>query len=209
MIGADMSRRNTKEEIIDATLELASQNGLGNVSMQQIADKVGIRKASLYNHYPSKEDLIESMYESIRQSSKEKASIIGVDYDALAEKGTIKAVLTTAVESYWRIVSDPQMNRFYRVVMNERTVSGTAAEIMVRETRLMIDSTEKLFRALEDKGKAAFSNRCGRILLRDGYPFCHRLQVRSDRSRRGGQGYDRSDHRRILHQIRNEVNSYG
>jgi len=158
MIGADMSRRNTKEEIIDATLELASQNGLGNVSMQQIADKVGIRKASLYNHYPSKEDLIESMYESIRQSSKEKASIIGVDYDALAEKGTIKAVLTTAAESYWRIVSDPRMNRFYRVVMNERTVSGTAAEIMVRETRLMIDSTEKLFRALEDKGKAAFSN---------------------------------------------------
>ena len=42
------SRRN---EIIQATLALAADNGLGTVSMQQIADRVGITKASLYNHF--------------------------------------------------------------------------------------------------------------------------------------------------------------
>ena len=36
-----------KNEIIKATLELAAENGLGTVSMQQIASKVGITKASL------------------------------------------------------------------------------------------------------------------------------------------------------------------
>ena len=40
-----------KKEIIMATLELAANKGLGNVSMNMIADKVGIKKPSLYNHF--------------------------------------------------------------------------------------------------------------------------------------------------------------
>ena len=42
-----------KKEIIMATLELAANKGLGNVSMNMIADKVGIKKPSLYNHFKS------------------------------------------------------------------------------------------------------------------------------------------------------------
>ena len=39
-----------KEEIIEAALGLAAERGLGNVSMAMIAERVGIRKPSLYNH---------------------------------------------------------------------------------------------------------------------------------------------------------------
>ncbi len=38
-----------KEEIIYATLELAAEYGLKSLSMSQIAEKVGIKKPSLYN----------------------------------------------------------------------------------------------------------------------------------------------------------------
>ena len=51
-----------KKEIIMATLELTANKGLGNVSMNMIADKVGIKKPSLYNHFASKEELVETMY---------------------------------------------------------------------------------------------------------------------------------------------------
>ena len=151
-----MSKRNTKEEIILATLELAAENGLGSVSMQQIADRVGIRKASLYNHYQSKDEIVEAMYGTIRQASKDRASISDTDYDALVNGHTLREVLTEAVGSYKRIVDDPQMNLFYRVVMNERTVSPVAAEIMVKETRTMIDATADLFRVLQNRNMAAF-----------------------------------------------------
>ena len=40
-----------KKKIIYATLELASSNGLGSISMSQIAEKVGIKAPSLYNHF--------------------------------------------------------------------------------------------------------------------------------------------------------------
>ena len=43
-----------KKEIIMATLELAANKGLGNVSMNMIADKVGIKKPSLYNPMAAK-----------------------------------------------------------------------------------------------------------------------------------------------------------
>ena len=45
----DMER---KEEIIQATLMLASKNGIDNVSMSQIATQLGIKKPSLYNLFP-------------------------------------------------------------------------------------------------------------------------------------------------------------
>ena len=59
--------KNRKQDIIQATLELAAENGLGTVSMQQIADRVGITKASLYNHFSSREKIVEEMYEQLRE----------------------------------------------------------------------------------------------------------------------------------------------
>lgn len=68
------------DEIIDATLSLASEVGLGNVSLQMIADKVGIRKSSLFNHISSKDDLISKMYHSLREKAKAVTNYPSIDY---------------------------------------------------------------------------------------------------------------------------------
>ena len=47
---------NTKEKIILSTLDLASKYGLKSLSMSQIAESVGIKKPSLYNHFNSKQE---------------------------------------------------------------------------------------------------------------------------------------------------------
>lgn len=71
---------NRKEEIILVTLELAATNGLSNVSMAQIAEKMGIRKPSLYNHFNSKEEIIAAMYQYLREKSKEQLPLADIDY---------------------------------------------------------------------------------------------------------------------------------
>ena len=53
-----------------ATLDLAAEHGLKSLSMSQIAEAVGIRKPSLYNHFDSKESLIREMYQFLREQSK-------------------------------------------------------------------------------------------------------------------------------------------
>ena len=145
-----------RNEIVFATLELAAENGLGSVSMQQIANKVGITKASLYNHFSSRDEIVEAMYETIRQASKQKVVRTNIDYDALAKSGTFYEVLMKAVSSYRAIVHEPQMFLFYKLIMAERSINPAAAEIMVKETKTMIDATKALFRSLEANGKAEF-----------------------------------------------------
>ena len=147
-----------KRDILNATLELASQNGLGTVSMQQIADKVGITKASLYNHFSSRDQIVEAMYDSLRAASKSNAGIGEVDYDKLLVSMSLKGIISNAIDNYRKIVKDPQMYLFYKVIMSERSINSSAAEIMVRETKTMINATKALFYALQVKGIADFEN---------------------------------------------------
>jgi AcrR family transcriptional regulator len=48
---------------MDASIRLFSENGYDAVSMRDIASEVGIKAASIYNHFPSKRDILKSMYE--------------------------------------------------------------------------------------------------------------------------------------------------
>ena len=149
---------NRKNEIIKATLELAAENGLGTVSMQQIADRVGITKASLYNHFSSRDEIVEEMYEVLRNATKEKAAISGIDYDGLNAGTPLKDILLGSVNIYRNMVNNPDMFLFYKVIMSERSINSVAAEIMVRETETMINATKSLFYALSVKGIASFKD---------------------------------------------------
>lgn len=54
-----MSENNTQKKILKVTGKLFSERGYFGVSMQDIADEVGITKAALYYHFKSKDDLAE------------------------------------------------------------------------------------------------------------------------------------------------------
>ena len=56
-----MDNKNTKQRILDAALELFAEQGFEATSVLQIADTVGIRKASLYSHYASKQEILEAL----------------------------------------------------------------------------------------------------------------------------------------------------
>lgn len=56
-----MERGSTKERALDAALELFGRKGYDGVSMNDIAEVVGIRAPSLYKHFPSKEALFAAV----------------------------------------------------------------------------------------------------------------------------------------------------
>ena len=53
----------TKELIFDTLIELSSAYGYENVTVRDIAKKVGINVSSIYYHYESKEKILEHVYE--------------------------------------------------------------------------------------------------------------------------------------------------
>lgn len=140
---------NRKEEIILVTLELAAANGLSNVSMAQIAEKMGIRKPSLYNHFKSKEEIIAAMYQYLREKSKEQLSPVDIDYGEFIKDKSMEEALTQSVSNYSSISTESKMFSFYKVIYSERAVNPTAAKIMAEETKRMILATKNLFYALQ------------------------------------------------------------
>lgn len=140
---------NRKEEIILVTLELAAENGLSNVSMAQIAEKMGIRKPSLYNHFKAKEEIIAAMYQYLREKSKEQLSLADIDYGEFIKGKSMEEALKQSVANYSNINAENKMFSFYKVIYSERSVNPTAAKIMAEETRKMILATKNLFYALQ------------------------------------------------------------
>lgn len=140
---------NRKEEIVLATLELAAKKGLANVSMSMIADKIGIKKPSLYKHFASKEEIVETMYEYLRRQAKEKANIKPIDYSIFFEGKTAYEVLQTVVQGYIRMNLQENMMNFYKVIYSERSLNSMAAKIVAEETDKMIIATKQLFYAME------------------------------------------------------------
>ncbi len=52
-----------KEKIFNVSIDLFSRHGYDGVSIRQIASEVGIKESSIYNHYKSKESILNSILE--------------------------------------------------------------------------------------------------------------------------------------------------
>lgn len=69
MTGAGRPRLSTKkrpgdtarEEILDASAELFTTRGFTNTSTRVIAEAVGLRQASLYHHFATKDDILDAL----------------------------------------------------------------------------------------------------------------------------------------------------
>lgn len=70
---------NKRDQIITATRDLIVENGLQDISMSLIAQRAGVGMGTIYNYFPSKEDLVFSLYHQIKTSMS--ASILD-GYDA-------------------------------------------------------------------------------------------------------------------------------
>ncbi len=56
--------KNSRDKILEAAKQAFSEKGFDGVSMEEIAQRAGIRKALIYYYFPSKEDLFEEVWNS-------------------------------------------------------------------------------------------------------------------------------------------------
>ena len=52
----------TKKSIFDNSIKLFTQKGYENVSINDIADSVGVRQSAVYNHFNSKQEILDTIY---------------------------------------------------------------------------------------------------------------------------------------------------
>jgi AcrR family transcriptional regulator len=56
-----------RQRILDAALELLAEHGYEGMSLQQVADRVGLHKSSLFHHFKSKEELAAEVYRGLAE----------------------------------------------------------------------------------------------------------------------------------------------
>jgi AcrR family transcriptional regulator len=61
--GAAASRRDSRQAVLDAAGELFTGAGYAATTTRAIAERAGLRQASLYYHFPSKEDILAALLE--------------------------------------------------------------------------------------------------------------------------------------------------
>ena len=122
----------TKERIFDTAVHLIAKNGFEKVSMRDIAGGTGIQAASIYNHFSSKEEILETIYQYFRENRTENRrsvehiretiqtgsalDIVTVLSDtafAFEEKVTVRMVLIPKI-ILTRIYDDPRANAFFK-----------------------------------------------------------------------------------------------
>lgn len=77
--GKPRERFNRDDHVIAATIEVMSEKGYGSTSIQEVADRVGVLKGSLYHYFKSKEGLLfrilEESHNQIRQVQQDVAEL--------------------------------------------------------------------------------------------------------------------------------------
>ena len=73
-----MRQEDTKRKILEQALRLFSVNGYAAVSVEQIAQAVGIRAPSLYKHYKSKRDIFAQIVAEMERQDAAFAAACGV-----------------------------------------------------------------------------------------------------------------------------------
>lgn len=90
-----------RQRILDVTATLVLEHGVAGVAQRQIAERVGIKAASLYHHFASKNEIVEAVFRQgidvMEQAWDEAASLDVAGRDRLAAH--IRAHLSALFEN--------------------------------------------------------------------------------------------------------------
>ena len=102
----------TKELIFDTFIEMTSTFGYENVSMRDIANKVGIKVASIYNHFDTKAKILEFAYDYYVKRQYDNRKPVD-EMKKMIETATADEMVTTFL---YRFYSDDQ-KRYARMIL--------------------------------------------------------------------------------------------
>lgn len=120
-----MEKGNTKQEILETALDLFSVLGYEATSVSQIADAVGIRKASLYSHFGSKQEILDALVETVMEQYNRHSIFARADWDDHVftrdkEDITPDAAVQMILGHVRYILHDPQISKSRKMLTIEQ-----------------------------------------------------------------------------------------
>lgn len=130
------SEKSTKQKILEESLKLFARKGYEGVSMREIAAAVGIKGASLYNHFKGKEDIFNGIFQEMVKRYDDMAQVLCVSTEDTREaaeefiKMGEQQMLYLAKEMFAFFTKDEFVARFRRLLVSEQNRNQLAAQTL-------------------------------------------------------------------------------
>lgn len=142
-----MSEKITKESIIKSLLDTAFYKSAGGTSLSDIAESLGIKKASLYNHFESRSNIIEQTTSSCAEYLK-SISFIPAEIENVAKKYPVETVLKGIVSRYVKMHEKAPLFQIYTFVESQKYFDIKTAQIIKEENEKLESQTEIVLECL-------------------------------------------------------------
>ena len=118
----------TKKKIFDSAVKLFTQKGYENVSIHDIAKTIGIRQSAVYNHFKSKQDILDTIYGFYTHKySANKPNLDEVE--SLLKTGSLMDILTKGFRYDFDEGILEQMSDITKIIVQRASTDAGATEI--------------------------------------------------------------------------------
>lgn len=147
-----MTERVSNQDIIDALLETSFMRSTGSTSLSDIASRLGIKKASLYNHFESRDAIIRGTMDYCAQCLSQ-ITFVPSDLESVTEKYPPETVLKGIVNRWFKMHEKTPLFQIYTFVQSQKYYSQQASQICADGMSKIIDQTNMVVSLLWQKGK--------------------------------------------------------
>ena len=133
-----MDRGNTKQEILEAALDLFSVQGFEATSLSQIADAVGIRMASLYSHFENKQAILDALVRDVLDRYAQRCIFAKTDWDKYEDAEeepalTLDSAAQMIMGQIRYILHDPHISRARKMLVMEQFQNAELAKLQTKQ----------------------------------------------------------------------------
>ena len=130
-----MGRGNTKQEILEASLELFSVQGFEATSISQIASAVGIRKASLYSHFENKQAILDALVKEVLEQYGAHSIFAKTDWEKETDNlpMTPDEAVQMIVGQIRYILHDPYISKARKMLVIEQFQNPELAKLQTKQ----------------------------------------------------------------------------
>ena len=138
-----MQDRSTKSRIFNTALRLFAENGYEKVTVRDIAGAVGIKAASIYNHYESKEQILEACY-NLWLDNRYSKTLTREQYEPVIRNGTKEEIIQIVNYGFEEHISENMFFALFLIYSRIHT-DARAREIFINEMDNAMQYLKEIF----------------------------------------------------------------
>lgn len=154
-----MKKGNTKQEVLLAALDLFSVKGYEGTSISEIAQKVGIKKATMYSHFTSKQEILDELVRTVFEEYNKHTIFKNTNFEEMFNLDStdvidVNVVIEKVLKHVNYIIHSGVISKLRKMLLIEQFQNETLSELQTKQNYTdVLNYFTSLFEYLISKDK--------------------------------------------------------